>query len=102
MNQEYKTQEAQHYADAQRYAKEWGISPEYYLSVQPYFFVFYGHVEDVPGLVKACYKLQSEGRCLLYVCPEFEGDPYLFWLPTLMLADHPEAGVELFERCTDV
>lgn len=89
MNQEYKTQEAQFYSDAQRYAKEWGITPEYYLSVQPYFFVFYGHVQDVPGLVKACYELQRKGQ-------------YLFWMPVLLIADHPEAGVEIFERCKDV
>ena len=90
MNQEYKTQEAQHYADAQRYAKEWGITPEYYLSVQPYFFVFYGHVQDVPGLVKACYDKSNQ-----YLVHRFM--PLI-----LILADHPEAGVELFELCKDV
>ena len=89
MNQEYKTQKAQFYSDARRYAKEWGITPQYYLSVQPYFFVFYGHVQDVPGLVKACYRFDSFGG-------------HLFSPKVLLVAPHPEAGVELFKRCTDV
>jgi hypothetical protein len=91
MNQEeYKTQKAQYYSDAQRYAKEWGITPGYYLSVHPFFFHLYGHVQDVPGLVKACYKWDSENGWFTFE-PE-----------TLLVADHPEAGVELFERCTNV
>ena len=96
MNQEYKTQEAQHYADAQRYAKEWGITPEYYLSVQPYFFVFYGHVQDVPGLVKACYELQS--KKLQYI-PDYT---IAFSPAYLSVADHPEATFELALKCTHV
>jgi len=88
MNQEYKNQKAQFYSDAQRYAKEWGITPEYYLSVQPYFFHFYEHVKDVPGLVKACYEFQGEGN--------------LFSVKILQVADHPEATFELALKCTHV